>query len=438
MTNIKFLACMIALLSLTVGTASAQSNIMFILDGSNSMWGQVDGVAKIETAKKVLSGMLLDLPADTKTGLMAYGHTKKEDCTDVQVLAPIGSTDAKGLASMLQGIVPKGKTPITFALEKSFDQFPELEQNNAVVLVSDGLETCGGDPCKTAGELSKKGFNVKKVHVVGFDVNKDERVQLECIATATGGKYFEANSTEGFKTAIAEVKKEVQVVQAKPEPKEVFRDDFNGEELGEHWEVLNPNPDAFIVEDGKLLIISSTPGSLSQGNEENLFRLMEPLPKGDWIVTAKLKIDFQTSVEVFSIGLYQDKDNYIMGNTWAPILFDMPSALYVSSSKRAKGKDKGFEKQVWNDGKRHYPEGTSYPDAMSLIPQPILFQIQKKGRAYFVRLKLENTEKPKWIDVSKLTSLNAKGNLAFGMGQTEATKGESVIKVDWIKVEVPQ
>ena len=441
MKSIKFLACMSFLLPLTAGPALAQGDIMFILDGSNSMWGKVDGTAKIETAKKALSGMLLDLPAGTRAGLMAYGHTRTEDCTDVQVLAPIGSTDARGLVSKLQSIVPKGKTPIAYALETSVRQFPKADVNNTIVLVSDGLETCGGDPCKVAGSLAKKGFDVK-VHVVGFDVNKKERKQLECIATVTGGKYFQANSTEGFKEAVSRVKEEVQVAKAEPapkpaEPKEYFRDDFDGQDLSEDWEVLNPNPDAFIVEDGQLLVVSGKAGSMAKETVENLFKLSKPLPKGDWTVTARFTIEFQTAKERVYIGIFDNGDNYLEisakafiwqhgSGSWWP-------AIDVLGIKRSKGEDKVTSRRVW-DG----PKLGNFGDAARGVPQPILLRLEKKGRSYIGRLMFEGGGKPKWVTLDKFTILRQKGNVVVGLYQAGNVKGESTAMVDWVKIETMQ
>ena len=85
-------AVLVGALALAVSTTgAAAANMLFILDGSNSMWGQVDGVAKIETAKNVLGDLLADLPQDTKVGLMAYGHRAEGDCNDVETLAGIGA-----------------------------------------------------------------------------------------------------------------------------------------------------------------------------------------------------------------------------------------------------------------------------------------------------------------------------------------------------------
>ena len=87
----------------------ASSNVLFILDGSGSMWGQLDGTAKIETAKKVMSSLLSDLPKNVNVGLMAYGHRSEGDCKDVQLLVPIASNSADKLTKQINAIKPKGK-----------------------------------------------------------------------------------------------------------------------------------------------------------------------------------------------------------------------------------------------------------------------------------------------------------------------------------------
>ncbi len=280
----------------------AETNMLFILDGSNSMWGQVEGVAKIKTAQDVLADLVADLPKDTKVGLMVYGHRSRESCDDIEILSSIGQDTPAELVKKIRSIQPTGKTPIANALFGSLIAFSKFEgQNNHVVLISDGIETCGGDVCMAASVIANA--NIKpRVHVVGFDVGAKERAQLECIPKMGNGQYFSAANAGELKKAIAQVK---QVAQAAPQPpkppkpkkkgpKEVFRDDFNGEDLADHWEVLKPNPDAFIVEDGSLLIVSGTPGSLANETVENVFRLSEPLPKGDWTITAKFSVEFQT------------------------------------------------------------------------------------------------------------------------------------------------
>jgi Ca-activated chloride channel family protein len=109
-----------AMLAATTGTmARAETNLLFIMDGSNSMWGQIDQTAKMETAKTTLSKLVTDLPKDAKVGLMAYGHRKEGDCKDVELLSGLGETSAEALAGKIKTLQPTGKTPIAFALEQS-------------------------------------------------------------------------------------------------------------------------------------------------------------------------------------------------------------------------------------------------------------------------------------------------------------------------------
>jgi von Willebrand factor type A domain len=91
-------------------------------------------------------------------------------------------------------------------------------QHNMIILVSDGKETCQGDPCAVARSLHQAGIQVE-INVVGFDVTADERQQLECIADAGGGKYFDARNTAQMKGALTSLKKQVdEKAEVKPPP----------------------------------------------------------------------------------------------------------------------------------------------------------------------------------------------------------------------------
>ncbi|MFQ5619014.1 MAG: VWA domain-containing protein [Rhodospirillales bacterium] len=415
--------------------------MLFILDGSNSMWGRVEGQAKIKTAQDVLASLMADLPKDTKVGLMVYGHRSKVSCDDIELLSPIGADGPAKLVEKIRSIQPTGKTPIANALFGSLIAFSKFEgQNNHVVLISDGIETCGGDVCMAASAIANA--NIKpRVHVVGFDVGAKERAQLECIPKMGNGKYFSAANAGELKTAIAQVK---QVAEAAPQPKkpkkpkkkgpkEVFRDDFKGEELADHWEVVNPDPDAFIVEDGGLLILSGSTGDRAKLNFPNLFKLADAMPKGDWVVTAKFNIALQTGLEVAYIGLVNHPNDALyvtmtsyMGNS---------GYLNLNGVKRSKGKETNTSRQLF---KIDYPGRSTFGAVMKNIPQPIFLRLQKKGRGYVGSIKFSEDKKAKWTALDKLTVLRQKGKLVFGLYQSKKTKGESTMTVDWVKIEVPE
>jgi len=174
-------------------TKAQEGNLMFILDASGSMWGQVEGKAKIDIAKEVMAGLIADLPEGLNVGLVAYGHRHKGDCNDVEELTPLGVLDKKELINIINAISPKGKTPITLSVQMTAQKLKAMEDETTIILVSDGKETCEGDPCVLVRELKQSGIKFI-MHVIGFDVTDEEREQLECMAEAGGGMYYAAKN----------------------------------------------------------------------------------------------------------------------------------------------------------------------------------------------------------------------------------------------------
>jgi Ca-activated chloride channel family protein len=182
-------------------------NLIFIFDASGSMWGQVQGTAKIQIAKDVLTGLVRDLPEGINVGLMAYGHRKKGDCNDVEELVPLGVLDKDKIINKIQAINPKGKTPITLSVKKTAEKLKNIEEETTIILVSDGKETCAGDPCALVRQLKESGVKFI-MHVIGFDVTAVEKEQLECMAKAGGGLYYEAKNAGELKTAAKKMVEE--------------------------------------------------------------------------------------------------------------------------------------------------------------------------------------------------------------------------------------
>lgn len=215
--SVKFIMCSVCLCLSLVWTGAAMAGseaLLFILDGSGSMWGRMEGQPKIVIAKEVLTTVINSAPDTDSTGLMVYGHRRKGDCSDIELLAPLGS-DKQILVDRAQGILPKGKTPIAAALTTAGESLKNEEEKTTLVLVSDGIETCGGDPCELVTQLRNSGLNII-VHTVGFDVNSAAAKQLSCVAQAGGGHYFAANDSQGLQEALSAV--QAAVVEEKPLP----------------------------------------------------------------------------------------------------------------------------------------------------------------------------------------------------------------------------
>ncbi len=467
--------CFTLVTLLTAGYALATSNIVFILDASGSMNGKIGNEMKMTAAKRILSDLLNELPADAQVGLMAYGHTVSKEkagaCEDIAILSPIGQETPQALAQKVNSLQPMGMTPIASALIRSVEAFKGVQGgNNHVVLISDGLETCGKDPCGAAKALTEANIQAR-VHVVGFDVGAKEAAELACIPKMGNGKYFRANNIEELKLAIAEIKKETEIAEVIEEPKvvappkkkapkpkefeEVWRDDFDGEELADHWEVINPDPDSFIVENGVLTVVAASHEPL-QGSDKlvNIFRLTEPLPKGDWTVTMRLKPEVSTFRESYIMGIYSDKDKMLTA-TAGTRLYCCDGAITLSfwGDKRSKGKNTGFSvAALKSPGIGNFPAAIkNYTDWTKKNLQAILLRIEKSGRAYTISTKIEGEltmaggKEPVWVKVQKLTSLRPPGDslviafnqIKFTHGSYQVPGGESLTAVDWIKIEAP-
>ena len=190
------------------GTNAAR--MVLVLDASGSMWGQIEGKAKIVIAKEVLTEIVNQIPSGYATGLTVYGHRRKGDCKDIEMVIPVGPHDAAAMLAKVQGISPKGKTPLSASVRQAAEALRYTEERATVVLVSDGLETCDMDPCALAAELAMSGVDFT-VHVIGFDISKEDQGRLRCLADKTGGLFLTASNADSLRDALSETVAEVKV-----------------------------------------------------------------------------------------------------------------------------------------------------------------------------------------------------------------------------------
>jgi Ca-activated chloride channel family protein len=193
----------------------ARADTVIVYDGSNSMWGQIAGEAKVTIARRVLGDLVADWDAAEPLGLVAYGHRREGDCNDIETVVPVGPVDRARLLERIEAISPKGKTPLTAAVRHAAEALGYRDAPANVILISDGLETCNADPCAAAAELSEAGINFT-AHVIGFDVGDADQAQLACIAENTGGRFFAARDADGLQAALDEASE--MATEEVPEP----------------------------------------------------------------------------------------------------------------------------------------------------------------------------------------------------------------------------
>ena len=207
----SILAATAALLVVAGTSASADERAIIVMDASGSMWGQIDGKTKIEIAREALSGVLTTVPGGLEMGLIAYGHRRKGECSDIEQIVPPGADSRDAIAAAVNRLNPKGKTPLTNAVRQAAEALRYTEDKATVILITDGIETCNADPCAVAGELESAGIDFT-AHVVGFGLKEGEGAQVSCIADQTGGLFIEAKNANELTDALT------QTVAITPDP----------------------------------------------------------------------------------------------------------------------------------------------------------------------------------------------------------------------------
>lgn len=182
-------------------------SVEIVVDASRSMWGRMNGEPKMAVAKDILQDVSYWFPEDLDLALRAYGSTSpsdSNDCADSMLLVPFAEANREPIRHAIAGLRPLGQTPIAYALNQASRDFGAMEADRAVVLVTDGIESCGGDPAYAARELREQGIIV---HVIGFGLGNaadEDTASLRAVANASGGRYVTAGSAEELKLALAQ------------------------------------------------------------------------------------------------------------------------------------------------------------------------------------------------------------------------------------------
>jgi Ca-activated chloride channel family protein len=184
-------------------------NVLILIDSSYSMKDKLgEGEPKMISAKRVLESTLARIPPDVNIGLRVFGQgysgSPEIDCQQSSLLVSIGNGNRRSIIEQVRQLRPFGLTPLTFALMQAERDLRRANGQKTIILISDGAETCGGDPCEYISRLHRLGVNIK-VDIVGLGLRRerDARGQLNCIAEHSGGKYYDANSAAELADSIS-------------------------------------------------------------------------------------------------------------------------------------------------------------------------------------------------------------------------------------------
>ena len=193
-----------------------KSNTVLVFDASGSMAEKINGKSKLEIAKESTANFVTELNKEQGNylGIVAYGHKgsnsakdKAVSCAGIEELYRMDLIKPDVINSKINPLTANGWTPISDSLEKAKSILMRENSEgikNSVILVSDGEETCGGDPIKKAKELCDS--NIKVVtNVIGFNVSGAQESQLKAIASAGCGTYYKANSKQELDNAFVKI-----------------------------------------------------------------------------------------------------------------------------------------------------------------------------------------------------------------------------------------
>lgn len=183
--------------------AATVDNIYFIFDASGSMLARIDGQRKIDIARQAMGALVQDLGNSTSVALRTYGRNRPDDCSDIELLSPLAPLDRAALQAQIDSIQPVNlsRTPIGSSLAAITSDMGAAQGETLVVLLSDGEESCDGDPVGEAARLHAEHPSVR-VSVVGLDIAPELQQRLAAIAEAGGGSYFGAADVNQLGTAL--------------------------------------------------------------------------------------------------------------------------------------------------------------------------------------------------------------------------------------------
>ncbi len=196
--------------SVTAEGNAVPSRAILLLDASSSMLLSVEGKQKMSIAKTAVKRFASTIGEESELSLYVYGHAgtqadkdKQLSCSQIDEVYPLQKYDQQKFDSTVDEVKAKGWTPLAEAIRTVYEANKDYEGSITVYIVSDGAETCDGDPVKEAESFTMDGEN-RRVNIIGFNVDQKGEDQLKAVAAAGNGEYLSAETQEDLKITIEE------------------------------------------------------------------------------------------------------------------------------------------------------------------------------------------------------------------------------------------
>jgi Ca-activated chloride channel homolog len=186
----------------------ASDKAIILLDASSSMLLTSGGKVKMDIAKSAVKSFAQTIGQSSDVSLVVYGHKGSEadadkgiSCTGIEELYPMSKYSAQEFHQAVDSFESKGWTPLAGTIQKAADMSNSYNGTTTIYIVSDGAETCDGDPVGASKKLVQNNSG-NTVNVIGFDVDGTTENQLKAVAEAGNGEYFKADTPEELKNTI--------------------------------------------------------------------------------------------------------------------------------------------------------------------------------------------------------------------------------------------
>ncbi len=239
------------------------TRVLFVFDASNSMQSKHGNKTRIQGAKDLFYNFLdsLSKQKNIQFALRMYGHTVKYppgDCKDSKLVVPFGKNNSALIKAKVAEAKPTGITPIEHSITESANDFPDAKAINMIILITDGIEECGGDPCRARQALMEKGI-VFKPFIIGIGLSPEQIKTFACV-----GNFYDfdnSNTLNDISNIIAKQKlnkttAQVNLLDSKSFPSETnvnttFYNTATGNYMYNYIHTLNRlnNPDTLYIDD---------------------------------------------------------------------------------------------------------------------------------------------------------------------------------------------
>lgn len=192
-----------------------QLNVLLILDASGSMETMLNGEKMIDIAKREMNQLIDELPEQVNIGLRIYGGSEDKDvgkCAATKLHHSVSSNNKEEMKATINGITPSGWTPIAESLKQAaddFSEYPSETNTNIIYLITDGVETCDGNPEGEIQALQQSAVQ-PMINIIGFNIDVKGQEELKKLTESSGGQYIHAANKQGFIDSMNSIQRLLQ------------------------------------------------------------------------------------------------------------------------------------------------------------------------------------------------------------------------------------